>query len=43
MYWGDYNGEDIRRANLDGSGQQILITGLNAPAGPALDLAGGKM
>jgi hypothetical protein len=48
IYWGNVNGfapngGDIRRASLDGSGQDILITGLNAPTGPALDLAGGKM
>jgi hypothetical protein len=48
MYWGNTyyvagNGGDIRRAKLDGSEQHILVTGLNAPAGPALDLAGGKM
>src|SRR5262249_15227305 len=43
MYWVDYEAGDIRRANLDGSGQQILIKGLNGPLGPALDLAGGKM
>jgi hypothetical protein len=28
----------MRRANLDGSGQEILITGLNRPGTPALDL-----
>jgi hypothetical protein len=31
MYWADWTGRDIRRANLDGSDQQILISGLNCP------------
>jgi hypothetical protein len=48
LYWGDTyyipeHGGDLRRAKLDGSGQQILVRGLDAPTGPALDLAGGKM
>lgn len=43
IYWSDFDGGDIRRANLDGTGQKILFTGLSNPVGPALDLAGGKM
>jgi hypothetical protein len=43
MYWADFNGGDIRRANLDGSGQATLVTGLGAPRGVVLDLPGGKM
>ncbi len=43
IYWTDIAGGDIRRANLDGSGSQTLVSGLNQPAGIALDLAGGKM
>src|SRR5262245_21363874 len=43
MYWSDFDGGDIRRANLDGSGQQILFGGLDFPQGSALDLAGGKI
>jgi hypothetical protein len=52
MYWtdgtnsvdGTTNGSGvIRRANLDGSEQTILVTGLNGGRGVALDLAGGKM
>ena len=35
--------EKIQRSNLDGSGVQDLITGLDAPGGIALDVAGGKM
>lgn len=36
-------GGDIRRANLDGSGQSTLISGLNSPDGVAVDPATGKM
>jgi hypothetical protein len=39
MYWANYGGGDIRRANLDGTGQQVLIRGLNGPAFVALDLS----
>src|SRR5262249_33725029 len=42
MDWADGSG-DIRRANLDGSDQQILVTRQNLPQGLALDLAGGQM
>jgi hypothetical protein len=38
MYWTDFGSGDIRRANLDGTGQQSLITGLNGPGAIALDL-----
>jgi sugar lactone lactonase YvrE len=41
IYWSDFEGGDIRRANLDGSGQTILVSGLNGPTGVALDVAGG--
>lgn len=34
---------DIRRANVDGTGQQPLVTGLDSPIGIALDLSAGKM
>jgi sugar lactone lactonase YvrE len=43
IYWADYDGGDIRRANLDGSAQQTLITGLPSPVAIALDVAGGYM
>lgn len=33
----------IRRANLDGSGQEVLVSFLKNPRGLALDTAGGKM
>src|SRR6266567_3000901 len=43
MYWADQNAADILRANLDGSGQQVLVTGQVAPTGIALDVAAGQM
>ena len=45
VYWshGGFNDGRIRRANLDGSGQQLLVSGLKLVRGLALDLAGGKM
>jgi hypothetical protein len=42
MYWADADGGDIRRANLDGSGQEILATGLANPHGIFVDFTGGK-
>jgi hypothetical protein len=36
MYWAWFGGGKIERANLDGSGQEILLTGLNGPGGIAL-------
>ncbi len=42
MYWTEFERDDIRRANLDGSGVEGLVTsGLDAPM--ALALGGGKM
>ena len=44
MYWTDTNAGKIQRSNLDGSGVETLVsTGLEAPIGIALDVAGGKM
>jgi sugar lactone lactonase YvrE len=43
IYWTDQNPGDIRRANLDGTGQQTLVTGAGSPTQIALDVAGGKM
>ena len=41
MYWTDNGTDNIRRANLDGSGVEDLVTtGLLAPAGVALDTGG---
>src|SRR6516165_9820891 len=48
LYWTNDNGGndgagDIRRANLDGSGQTILVTGLYSPTGLILDIPSGAM
>jgi hypothetical protein len=43
MYWVDIFAGDIRRANLDGTGQQTLLTGLDRPFSIALDVAHGTM
>src|SRR5438105_1552401 len=47
MIWTDSNGfgpgGDIRRAELDGTGQRTLVSGLGGPGGLAVDLAAGKM
>jgi hypothetical protein len=43
MYWAESDGGNIRRANLDGTGQTNLVRGVAGPAPVALDLAGGKM
>src|SRR5262245_44735087 len=46
IYWPE-KGRDgtggIARANADGTGHQTLVTGLNQPAGIALDVTGGRM
>ena len=44
MYWTDAGTDKIQRANLDGSQiEDLVTTGLDAPSGLALDVAGGKM
>ena len=43
MYWTDSGTEKIQRANLDGSNIEDIVTGVEAPRGIALDVAGGKM
>ncbi len=44
IYWSDYFGGDVRRANLDGSGQITLVRASGfAPLGLALDRAEGKI
>jgi hypothetical protein len=48
MYWADFGGHnagelgDIRRASLNGTGQETLVSGMR-PLGIALDIADGKM
>ena len=43
MYWTDWGTDKIQRADLDGSGVEDLVTGLNQPRGIALDLGDGRM
>ncbi|UCG51245.1 MAG: T9SS type A sorting domain-containing protein [Candidatus Latescibacterota bacterium] len=44
MYWTEFSVNKIRRANLDGSNiEDLVTTGLSHLAGIALDLGGGKM
>lgn len=45
MYWTDWPSvtAHIKRANLDGSGVETLLSGLSGPWGIALDVAAGKM
>ena len=43
MYWVDNWNNNIRRANLDGSNVEDLVTGLDEPQHIALDVSGGKM
>jgi hypothetical protein len=37
IYWGDFNGSSIFRANLDGTGRETLLTGNNMTRGVCLD------
>ena len=43
IYYAGRDSDKIYRANLDGTGETDLITGLNDPRGIALDLIGGKI
>jgi DNA-binding beta-propeller fold protein YncE len=43
VYWTDTGNDNIRRANLDGSNAEVLVTGVDWPMGLALDPVGGKM
>ncbi|UCC22567.1 MAG: SMP-30/gluconolactonase/LRE family protein, partial [Planctomycetota bacterium] len=44
IYWTDWNLKEIRRANLDGSAvEEVVTTGLNRPFAIALDGVGRKM
>ena len=43
IYWIDADSRKIQRSDLDGSNVEDLVTGLSAPVGLALDVAGGKM
>jgi len=39
VYWSNIGSGDIRRANLDGSGEKILVRSLEGPAFITLDLS----
>lgn len=41
VYWSDILGEKIMRANLDGSAQEEVVTGVEMPAGLSMDLMNG--
>jgi hypothetical protein len=43
MYWADEDWGTIHRANLDGSGVETVLGGLDDPIGIALDVPAGKM
>jgi hypothetical protein len=43
MYWADAGSGTIQRANLDGSGREILVNGMMDLVGVALDLADDKL
>jgi len=43
MYWSVDSRGNIQPANLDGSGQQVLLTGQNDPRAPVLDVVGRKI
>jgi cysteine-rich repeat protein len=43
MYWTDQAQGEVRRADLDGTGLETLVSGLDLPVGIALDVAAGKV
>jgi hypothetical protein len=43
IYWGDFEGGAIYRANLDGSARETLLTGNNRTRGVGVDPAGGML
>jgi hypothetical protein len=43
IYWTETGGTTIRRANLDGSGAEDVVTGLDGPKTVAVDPSGGKV
>lgn len=42
-YWADAGANSIRRSNLDGSGIEDVVTGVNAPYGLSFDTAAGAL
>jgi len=43
MYWTDVNKQRIERANLDGSGREVVLGDLNTPFDIEIDVVDGKM
>ncbi len=43
MYWTDFLGRKIKRANLDGTGEELLVTTQCCPVDIALDVGAGEM
>eukprot|EP00930_Biecheleria_cincta_P078155 TRINITY_DN65567_c0_g1_i1.p1 TRINITY_DN65567_c0_g1~~TRINITY_DN65567_c0_g1_i1.p1 ORF type:complete len:380 (+),score=62.99 TRINITY_DN65567_c0_g1_i1:86-1225(+) len=43
IYWGDVGRKAIRRANLDGSLVETIVSGLQSPNGVAIDAVAGKI
>jgi hypothetical protein len=43
VYWADFSGNRIQRANLDGSNVETVVSGISGPAGLAVDLVNGKI
>jgi hypothetical protein len=43
IYWSEFNGGRISRANLDATGKVTVASGLSNPIGPVLNLARGQM
>ena len=43
IYWCEFNGGVVQRANLDGSGKTTLVRGLSVPLFTSLDLPDGTM
>ncbi|OGF54154.1 MAG: hypothetical protein A2Z21_07220 [Candidatus Fraserbacteria bacterium RBG_16_55_9] len=43
LYWAESFGGKIRRANLNGTDVEDILTGLDGPAGLELDLAAGMV
>jgi len=43
IFWGDFDGGSIYRANLDGSDREILLTGNNNTRGVRVDPGGGML
>ena len=43
IYWGDFGGGSIFRANLDGSGRETLLTGNNQTRGVCVDPGGAML